>query len=79
MRLEHLLSDIRITHMSSYEKLQQRIREIRDARVNYVPTVKKKKQTKATNTRKKKVDKLVDGMSEAERLELLKALKGEDG
>lgn len=60
----------------SYEKLLERIRQIREARVNYTPTVKKKRETKATNTRTKKVNKLIDSMTEEERLALLKELQG---
>lgn len=73
MRLENLIAEIRITSMG-YSELLEKISSIREARVNYVPRVTKKKQIKSKRRRKSDVEKLFDKMSEEERAELIKEL-----
>lgn len=74
MRIEDLVEPIRVSKMS-YEDLIKRVRGIRHDRANYVPPVVKKKATKSKASRKTKVDKLVVGMSDEERADLIKMLK----
>lgn len=74
MRLDDLISPIRISNMS-YEELLKRVREIRKNRESYEPPVKKRKSTKQRVARKSKIDKLLEGMSEDERKALLESLK----
>jgi hypothetical protein len=75
MQIQDIVKSIRVIELPP-GALLDRIHELRMLRDNYIPVVRKKRVVKTKAARKTKVDKLIDGMTEAERLELIKALGG---